>query len=50
MANRRLTPNELARANELLSYICKQLTEFSDGDPELRFAYNRKIAKELTYN
>ncbi len=50
MGNRHLTDEELTRANELLGWIRKRLDELSGGDTELRFAYNRKIAKELSYD
>jgi hypothetical protein len=50
MANRRLSSEELMKANELLSYIRARLDEASDGDKELRFALNRKVFKELSYD
>jgi hypothetical protein len=50
MANRNLTSNELARANELLAKVRKKLTELAGGDPLLLFAYRRKVRKELTYD
>jgi hypothetical protein len=50
MPNRRLTKAELLRANELLTLIRERLKELSAGDHELLFAFNRKIAKELTYD
>ena len=49
MSNRRLTANELAKAHELLAAISKRIDELAGGDPELRFAYNRKVHKELMY-
>lgn len=50
MSNPRLTPDQLAIANELLTDIRHRLDELSGGDRELRFALNRKIAKELGYD
>jgi len=50
MANRNLTAEELKRANELLADIRRRLDELSNGDALLKFAYRRKIAKELGYD
>lgn len=50
VANRTLTPEELAKANELLALIRERLETLSDGDRALLFAYRRKISKELTYD
>lgn len=50
MANRNLTPDELAKANGLLAEIRGRLRELSGEDVDLLFAYRRKIAKELTYD
>jgi len=50
MPNRRLTTEELAKAQALLESICAQLLALSGGDPDLRFAYRRIIYKELTYD
>jgi hypothetical protein len=50
MTNRRLSKEELVKANDLLASVRARLAELSAGDRELRFAYNRKIAKELTYD
>jgi len=47
MANRNLTPDELIKASALLSEIRDKLEDLSGGDRELRFAYRRKIMKEL---
>jgi 5-methylcytosine-specific restriction endonuclease McrA len=49
MPNRNLSAEELLRARQLLSEINKRLVSLADGDPELLFAYRRKVAKELTY-
>ena len=38
------------KANELLSSIRAWLDEASGGDRELRFALNRKVCKELSYD
>lgn len=50
MTNRRLTISELEKANELLDHIRSCVDHLSAGDTELRFALNRKVAKELTYD
>jgi hypothetical protein len=50
MANRTLTPDELSKANELLADIRKRLEQLANGDPLLRFAYRRKVVKELGYD
>ncbi|MGH9711026.1 MAG: hypothetical protein ACRD37_10825 [Candidatus Acidiferrales bacterium] len=50
MPNRNLNPEELKRANELLTYIRTRLIELANGDPLLLFAYRRKIFKELGYD
>ena len=50
MANRQLSPEELAQANVLLSEIRAKLETLSHGDRELLFAYRRKVFKELTYD
>jgi rubrerythrin len=49
VSNRNLTAEELKRANELLGEITLRMRELANGDPELLFAYRRKVAKELTY-
>jgi ribosomal protein L44E len=50
MPNPRLTPDQLAQANQLLKFIRDQLDTLSGGNRELRFALNRKVAKELGYD
>src|SRR5579864_9223411 len=50
MANRRLSESELSQAHELLDSIRERLRQLSSGDPELLFAFRRKVAKELTYD
>jgi len=50
MANPRLDGVQLKLANELLTDIRKRLDELSGGNQALRFALNRKIAKELIYD
>ncbi len=50
MPNRRLTPEELLKARALLDSIRAQLQALSGGDPDLLFAYRRKVYKELTYD
>jgi 5-methylcytosine-specific restriction endonuclease McrA len=48
--NPRLTPEQLALANDLLKLIRQRLDELSRDDRESRFAFNRKVAKELLYD
>ncbi len=50
MANRNLTPGELEKANVLLHEVRYRLGALADGDPDLLFAYRRKLAKELSYD
>lgn len=50
MPNPRLTPEQLELARTLLNEVRERLRALSGGDPELLFAYRRKIAKELTYD
>jgi hypothetical protein len=50
MANRRLSESELRQAHKLLESIRGRLRKLSSGDPELLFAFRRKVAKELSYD
>jgi hypothetical protein len=50
MPNPRLNIQQTLLANEPLALIRRQLDELSQGDRELRFALNRKVAKELIYD
>jgi 5-methylcytosine-specific restriction endonuclease McrA len=50
MPNRNLTSDELELARELLKSIRERIDVLANGDGDLRFAYRRKIAKELTYD
>jgi hypothetical protein len=50
MANRNLNPHELKQANALLAEIREQLLILAAGDPNLLFAYRRKVVKELGYD
>lgn len=50
MPNRNLTPEELVKANALLTDIRSRLEALAGGDPAALFAYRRKVAKELTYD
>ena len=50
MPNRILTACELDQANALLDDIRARIDALAGDDPELRFAYNRKVYKELTYD
>ncbi len=47
MPNRNLTSDELELARELLKSIRERIEALANGDADLRFAYRRKIAKEL---
>jgi hypothetical protein len=49
MTNRTLTAEELGHANLILADIHSQVDARAGNDPALRFAYIRKIAKELTH-
>jgi len=48
--NRRLTADELTMANKVLDLVRSRIDELCGTDKPLRFAYNRKIAKELGYD
>lgn len=50
MANRRLTADELVKANEVLAAVRSALKDLSGGDRDLLFAYRRKVFKELIYD
>lgn len=50
MVNRRLSAEELKRANTLLTEVRSKLEALSKGDKDLLFAYRRKVYKELTYD
>jgi UTP:GlnB (protein PII) uridylyltransferase len=50
MPNRRLTTDELQKANHLLQDIRVLLNGLAGEDFALLFAYRRKIAKELGYD
>ncbi len=50
MANRNLTQDELAIANELLTRIREDLARLSGGDEGLLWVLRRKVYKELTYD
>ena len=50
MPNRILDQDELAKANDLLVRIRRDIDALADGDAELRFAYNRKVSKMLVYD
>ena len=50
MSNRRLTSEELRKANLLLKSIRVLLNDLAGEDHGLLFAYRRKIAKELVYD
>ncbi len=48
--NRTLDEAELGRARELLAEIRARIADIAGGDEGLRFALNRKIYKELSYD
>ena len=50
MPNRNLTPDDLKLANELLAGIRERLIKLAGNDPQLLFAYRRKVSKELSYD
>lgn len=50
MPNRTLTTDELEKANALLRDIRARLHNLAGEEPDLLFAYRRKIAKELVYD
>ena len=50
MANRILTPSELATANSLLAEIRARIEASANGDEALAWALRRKIYKELGYD
>lgn len=50
MANRQLSPAELAKANKLLASVRRRLLTLSDGNKHLLFAYRRKMFKELMHD
>src|SRR5881396_2642328 len=49
MPNRMLNKNEIAAANQIVDQICQQISTLAMDDPQLHFAYRRKIYKELIY-
>ena len=44
MVNRRLSAEELKRANTLLTEVRSKLEALSKGDKDLLFAYRRKVS------
>lgn len=50
MTNRNLNEQELKKANAILEKIRKEIKSYSKGSKELKFALNRKIYKELSYD
>ncbi len=50
MPNRKLTEEELLRAREVLDDVRERLKKLSADDPDLLFAYRRKVSKELVYD
>ncbi len=50
MPTRKLTDEQRSRIRPLLERVRESLKEMSGDDPELLFAYRRKIAKELNYD
>jgi RNA polymerase-binding transcription factor DksA len=50
MPNRRLTEVEVQKANDLLAQIRNKINELASDDPELRFAYRRRLIVKLTHD
>ena len=50
LPNRQLSPEELVIANQMLARLRNELTNASNGDAALLFAFRRKVFKELTYD
>lgn len=50
MPHRRLDDAQRKIVAELLAQVRQQLSQLSSDDPELLFAYRRKLAKELIYD
>lgn len=50
MANRTLDAAQRSLADQLLLALREQLKALSGGDPELLFAFRRKMAKALSYD
>ncbi len=48
--NRQLTPDERAKANELLIEIRDRINALAGADADLRFAYNRRVWIALQYD
>lgn len=45
----KLTVDQLVQANALLLEVQGKIQSLAGGDPDVMFAFRRKIAKELTY-
>ena len=50
MPNKTLNPDQLAQIRLLLNFVRDELKTLSGGDPDLLFAFRRKLYKELTYD
>lgn len=50
MANPQLSQAQFSKANKLLNKIRKEMKKLASNNPELIFAFRRKIYKELTYD
>ena len=50
MPNRQLTSIEIVAARSLLSHVREQLEALAGNDPDLLFAFRRKVYKELIYD
>lgn len=50
MPNRRLSAEEILKANVLLNEVRARLETLAAGDLDLLFAFRRKVYKELTYD
>jgi hypothetical protein len=50
MPKRNLDPEELKKANRLLAEIRQRIDDLAGDDAPLRFAFRRKVYKELIYD
>ena len=50
MANPQLSQTQLSKAKKLLNKIRKEIKRLASNNPELIFAFRRKIYKELSYD
>lgn len=50
MANPQLNQTQLSKVKKLLNKIRKEINKLANNNPELIFAFRRKIYKELSYD